>query len=83
MLLKLRCVSEKDKNTGFEIQNDISRTHEMKNGTLSKKQRVPVLPSKNISTASIINDVCLKNIFSPKFGAVSYTHLTLPTNREV
>jgi len=30
---------------GFEIQNYISRTHEMKNRILSKKQRVPVLPS--------------------------------------
>jgi len=31
-------------------------------------KKVPVLTSKNISTAQILHDVCLKNIFLPNLG---------------
>ena len=53
--------------TGFEIQNYISRTHEMKNRILSKNKGCLFFLLPKISTARILYNDCPKNIFLSNF----------------
>jgi len=68
-----KCMYEKlikcTAKTGFKIQRYISRTHEMKDGMLSKNKGYlfSLLP-KIYQLPKYIHDVCQKNTSSPKFG---------------